>query len=226
MKRIIIIALFFLYSLSFISTVQSAIYKFVDEQGVIHFTDVVPSGVDYEVVRPDRSSLNKDNSLADSLSSYINRICRKYSVDPGLVKKIIKVESGWNPYAVSKKGALGLMQLMPETLKQFGVINPFDPYENIKAGVRYLRYLIDRFEGDLRLALAAYNAGPTTVDRYSGVPPYNETKQYIKTILYKYNKKPISNSKKRTQKIYRIYLDDGTVMFTNTSVYLRDLSSF
>ncbi len=105
---------------------------------------------------------------------------RKYNLPVELIVSVMKAESSFNPYAVSSKGAIGLMQLMPETAKQLGV-EPFDPYENIEGGVRYLRYLIDRYDGDLPLALAAYNAGPERVtDR---VPPIDETQDYVLKVM-------------------------------------------
>ncbi len=109
-------------------------------------------------------------------------IAQKYGFDTELILRIIEAESGGNPNAISPKGALGLMQLMPATARALGISNPFDPVQNIEGGVRYLRHLLDRF-GDLRLALAAYNAGPGNVQRYGGVPPFPETQRYLARIL-------------------------------------------
>ncbi|GBC93901.1 Soluble lytic murein transglycosylase [bacterium HR15] len=109
-------------------------------------------------------------------------IATKYGIETEWVLRIIEAESGGNPNAVSSKGALGLMQLMPATARALGVQNPLDPVQNIEGGVRYLRHLLDRF-GDLRLALAAYNAGPGNVERYGGVPPFPETLRYLRRIL-------------------------------------------
>lgn len=109
-------------------------------------------------------------------------IAAKYGIETKWVLRIIEAESGGNPNAVSPKGAIGLMQLMPATARALGVQNPFDPVQNIEGGVRYLRHLLDRF-GDLRLALAAYNAGPGNVERYGGVPPFPETLRYLRRIL-------------------------------------------
>ncbi len=207
------------------SVTGAEIYRYVDSKGVIHFTDTPPEGLPYKVLKTKKHHRSTDSDLRDKLSSYIRETARRYSVDEELIRSIITVESGWNPYAVSRRGALGLMQLMPETLKELGVTNPYDPYENIDAGVRYLRYLIDRF-GNLRLALAAYNAGPSLIKKFNGVPPYTETRQYIKNVLYLYRKDNLSVKRKKTQRIYRVYLDDGTVLYTNSSVYLKDMSSF
>jgi soluble lytic murein transglycosylase-like protein len=108
----------------------------------------------------------------------------RHALDPDLVRAVIRVESGWNPRAVSRKGAMGLMQLMPATAAEYGVADPFDPDENIRAGVAYLRRLIDRFDGRTELALAAYNAGPGAVEKYRRtVPPYRETQSYVKRIV-------------------------------------------
>jgi soluble lytic murein transglycosylase-like protein len=108
----------------------------------------------------------------------------RHALDPDLVRAVIRVESGWNQRAVSRKGAMGLMQLMPATAAEYGVADPFNPTENIRAGVAYLRRLIDRFDGRMELALAAYNAGPGAVEKYNRtVPPYRETRAYVQRIV-------------------------------------------
>jgi soluble lytic murein transglycosylase-like protein len=125
-------------------------------------------------VKPD-SSRQYDEIIAEHASNH--------GVRTALVRAVIQVESGFNAYAQSPKGALGLMQLMPATAKQFGVVNPFNPKENIRAGVAYLRELLDRYSNDEEIALAAYNAGPGAVDRYSqSVPPYRETQNYVSKV--------------------------------------------
>jgi len=113
----------------------------------------------------------------------IKEKAHKYSIPVKLIKSIIKQESNFNPKAVSPKGAQGLMQLIPETAKMLGVKNVFNPEENIEGGVKYLRLLLNRYNGDILKSLAAYNAGPEIVDKYNGIPNFNETKTYIKNIL-------------------------------------------
>ena len=111
----------------------------------------------------------------------------KYGLDPKLVHKIIEVESYYNPKSVSKKGALGIMQLMPETAREMGVQDPFDPEQNIAGGTKYLATLLEMFKGDLQKALAAYNAGPSAVQNYGGIPPYPETQTFVAKVLQKLN---------------------------------------
>ena len=114
----------------------------------------------------------------------IQEAAAAHDVDPSLVRAVIRAESGFDHMAVSTAGAQGLMQLMPELSEEFGVTDPFDPRQNIFAGVRYLRWLLDRHSGDESLVLASYNAGPGAVDEYAGIPPFRETQQYVRTISH------------------------------------------
>lgn len=141
----------------------------------------------------------------------IEQVALKYRVDPPLVHSIIRAESNYDPWAVSPKGALGLMQLMPETAIQYGVRNVFDPRQNIEGGVRYLVDLIKLFDGDTKRVLAAYNAGQEAIRRYGGIPPYPETREYIKKVMTQYPKEKIIS---RT-KIYKYRDEQGRVVFTN-----------
>ncbi len=124
------------------------------------------------------------------LARLITRISTAQGVDPRLVHALVRVESGYNPRAVSRRGAMGLMQIMPSTARRLNVRHPFDPTENVRAGVRELSRLIERYAGDLPRALAAYNAGETAVNRYGGVPPYRETRRYVAKIMSLYTGRP------------------------------------
>ena len=166
------------------------LYSYIDDRGVIHFSDM-PHDPRYEAVRrrPRALALSplgaSEAPIQHTFDFLIARTARDFSVDPALVKAVIAAESNFRIDAVSRVGALGLMQLMPQTAEQMGVLEPFAPGENLKGGVRYLRAMLDRY-GDVRRALAAYNAGPTAVDRYGGIPPYRETKAYVKRVLNYY----------------------------------------
>jgi len=176
------------------------IYKYEDAEGVIHFTDA-PTDRKFKVFMRD---IQKDKRLRTNFGfgklsrspsefdSIINSCANEYGVDKSLVKAVIHAESGYNPNALSRKGAVGLMQLMPGTAQGLKVADSFNPTDNIRGGVRYLRFLLDTFKGDVTLALAAYNAGLSRVAKYGGVPPYEETRNYVSKVL-SYQKNYASN---------------------------------
>ena len=144
----------------------------------------------------------------------VRQVAAHYTVEPSLVHAVIEVESGYDPSAVSPRGAVGLMQLMPETAAALGVQNPGDPYANIVAGVRHLRRLLDRYEGNLELTLAAYNAGPAAVERYGGIPPYRETHDYIRRIRQRYAGPGLVVSDGERDPIFRYVDGRGTLVIT------------
>jgi len=154
------------------------------------------------------------HSVAGNGGKY-DRIIRSISVSQGirasLIHALIKAESDYDPFAVSKKGASGLMQLMPETAEAYNVQNVFDPYENIEAGVKYFKKLLKKNDGNVQLALAAYNAGQSVVEKYGGVPPYPETRRFIKKV----NSFEQKISGGRSSKIYTFYDASGRLVITN-----------
>ena len=155
-------------------------------------------------------------AISESKKKYdglIQTVADNYGVDALLIHSIILAESNYNEFAISSKGAVGLMQLMPETARDYGVKNLYNPTENIEGGVRYLKHLMNYY-GNLDLSLAAYNAGPEAVAKYGGVPPYPETKRYIKKVkAYLSQTKAI---KRRKSKIYKFYDESGKVVLTNS----------
>lgn len=162
------------------------IYSYVDSNGVVHFTNV-PNDARYNriVIRRDTAAPTRRAPFYLGYDGLILLNARANQVPPALVKAVIAAESRFDSEAVSRAGALGLMQLMPRTAAALGVDDPFRPGENVEGGTRYLRQMLDRY-GDMTRALAAYNAGPDAVDRHRGVPPYKETRDYVRRVLSYY----------------------------------------
>lgn len=166
------------------------IYRYEDEEGIVHFTDA-PTDKRFKIFMRDikkdkqlRTLLKMSRSVNPAEYDHIIKTSSdKYGVSASLIKAVIHAESGYNPNAVSHKGASGLMQLMPGTAKSLKVSNSFDPKDNVEGGVKYLRFLLDTFKGDVSLALAAYNAGLSKVAKYGGIPPYTETRNYVNKVL-------------------------------------------
>jgi soluble lytic murein transglycosylase len=170
-------------------SVHGDIYRYIDENGVMHFTNTPTSSTQkFKLFLREKPKINPRYSTK-KYDDIIANASQQYGVSFPLLKAIIKAESGFDPRAVSKKGAKGLMQIMPENFKPLGIKDPFDPSQNIHAGARYFKQMYDRF-GKLALSLAAYNAGPTAVERYKTVPPYEETEEYVERVLkFYYNYK-------------------------------------
>ena len=165
------------------------IFMYIDSEGVLHFTNR-PTSSKYEVFLKQRPRKPKPQLDSNVFDNFIQDAARCYGVSFSLIKAIIRAESGFNPKAVSHKGAMGLMQIMPKNFKMLNIRDPFDPRENIMGGVRYMALLLDRFQGKVPLALAAYNAGPNKVEAYQDIPPIQETEEYVKRVMtfyYAYN---------------------------------------
>lgn len=146
-----------------------------------------PSGANGAISSAEAASASAERG---ELQKLVQQVSSEHGLDPKLIDALVRVESGYNPNAVSRKGAMGLMQLMPETAKRLKVDDPFNPADNIRGGVREFSRLVSRYSGNLKLALAAYNAGEGAVARYRGVPPYAETRSYISKILSIYTGRP------------------------------------
>jgi len=163
------------------------IYRYVDADGVIHYSNTQPDEKFTLYLREGPKAVRRSpaSSLptATWMTGYVDRVSRANDLPPALVHAIIKAESNGQRKAVSPKGAKGVMQLMPFTSKRMRVIDPFDPIENIEGGIRYIKELLVSFEGDLTNTVAAYNAGPAAVRKYGGVPPYQETRLYVRRVM-------------------------------------------
>jgi len=192
MPKLLLSKIFFVSSLFYSGLASADVYKYVSHDGRVYFSDspkhsgykrVIKSKIKPRKVASRRSfrSLNKNKKKYDSL---IKKIASKHKIDPKLLHAIIRAESAYNPNAVSRVGAVGLMQLMPATAKRYGVKNRRNPKQNITGGTRYLKDLLKMFNSNLKLAVAAYNAGEHAVIKYrNSIPPYRETRNYVKKVL-------------------------------------------
>jgi len=177
---------------------QAQVYKWVDDDGIVTYSNIAPpTDQDFQVLRfPCYASDPRCRSVSwekvplntRAFHSEISSAARNNAVEESLIRAIIHAESAYQPDAQSPKGAQGLMQLMPATQAELKVSNPFDPHDNIRGGARYLSQLLDQFDGDFVLAAAAYNAGPNAVNKYGGVPPYDETQEYVRRVKILYRR--------------------------------------
>ncbi|MET0389222.1 MAG: lytic transglycosylase domain-containing protein [Polyangiales bacterium] len=179
------------------ATASADIYHFTDRDGVVHYTNVQPRGGAWrrlyhtdDAGRPTSrlgaSERKPDPQRLASYDEHIREASQLYQLPEAFIRAIVLVESNFYPDAISEAGAMGLMQLMPATAVNMGVMNAFDPRQNVLGGTRYLRVLANRFNGDLVLTVAAYNAGEGAIERYKGVPPYLETRRYVQRVLHHY----------------------------------------
>ncbi|MGH2688423.1 MAG: transglycosylase SLT domain-containing protein [Actinomycetota bacterium] len=201
-------------------------YRFVEADGTVHFTNA-PTDPQYKRMGfgPATEEPREPRPPLIDLSPYAREIreaAERYGVQADLIKAVIRVESGFNSRAISPKGARGLMQLMPGTASVLGVRDSFDPRQNIDGGVRHLRGLIDRFGSDLKLALAAYNAGEHAVVSHGGIPPFRETRDYVTRILGLFSPTPVFAAPvapvpepEPPQQTFRLESADGTITYTN-----------
>ncbi|MBC2715347.1 MAG: transglycosylase SLT domain-containing protein [Desulfobacteraceae bacterium] len=177
-------------SAAFIPADLSAeIYSYTDENGVLHFSNA-PTSSKYRYAGPEISMHTSIYYPGSRINAY-DDIIREASLNHGmqfeLIKAMIHAESSFNPNAISKSGAIGLMQIMPENLNAFGISDPFDPRDNVMGGTRYLKQLMKKYNSDVSLSLAAYNAGPSVVDKYNDIPPFPETENYVEKVLTYYS---------------------------------------
>jgi len=214
MKRLVLV-LWVAAATTVVTQAEAQMYRLAAPDGTIHLTNA-PTDPRYQrlgmVSGTSKGWLRLPGGDASHYLEEIREAAARYGVPEKLVRAVIRAESSFNPRAVSRKGARGLMQLMPETASMLGVTNSFDPRQNIDGGVRQLRGLIDRFGNDLPLALAAYNAGERAVVSHRGIPPFPETREYVERVLRFYHG---SGAAPARTVVYRRVEDDGTVTYTN-----------
>jgi hypothetical protein len=233
----------FLVFLIFLTTLYASaqVYYYRERSGKIVFTNLPDSRTRLfpssyrSYFSFDLSSSSRKAAFFREYGGFIDQVSLKYGIDSKLIYSVIEVESNYRPYAVSRKGAKGLMQLLPETARSHGASDIFDPYANIEAGVKHLRHLLDYYKGDLTLALAAYNAGVKAVDRSEGLPPYRETRDYVSKVYSRYLgsssipgvdlagrvKRVASSASGSNKTIYRYLDENGRVCFTNIEQAVR-----
>jgi soluble lytic murein transglycosylase-like protein len=225
--------LFMIASAGFLSLprpAQAQIASLTDDSGRRLFVNADPPAVKLSAVKPhatiympgessflgeSRPALNIDR---DGVEKLVREAAARHNVDPALVRAVIETESNWNPAAVSRKGATGLMQLIPTTAQRFGANDAFNPKQNVDAGVHYLKTLLERYNGNLDLALAAYNAGEGAVDRAHGVPAYRETRNYVQRVQDAYFRPGsgrLDSAYTRANPIHREVDSSGRIIFTN-----------
>src|ERR1700733_10647801 len=178
------------------------LYLGEDKNGYVDVPTADIESIEEDLSAPAATHLSAPSAMhpSQSVDEVVNSTSGRYHLDPDLINSVIHAESGFNPRAVSPKGAQGLMQLMPQTASHLGVTNSFDPGDNLEGGTRYLRELLERYNFDLIKALAAYNAGPGRVEQYHGVPPYYETQAYVARIIRDFNRKKLAEKRAATLK--------------------------
>jgi soluble lytic murein transglycosylase-like protein len=218
--------------MSLATSTQAQIAPYVNEEGKLvyvngnspghHRESTIGATLGKRSASPDLAAASPALPSGDSedrLERIVREAAERHSLDPALVKAVIRTESGWNPRAVSRKGAIGLMQLIPGTAQRYGVGNPYDPAQNVEGGTMYLRALLDRYNGDLTRSLAAYNAGERAVDESRGVPPIPETRRYVQKVTDEYfqpgsDRSSAPGTPRRTF-VRREVNSKGRVVFTN-----------
>ncbi len=214
----------FIFPLLLPSMAGADIVRYVDKNGVIHFTNRVKLEGQEVYIKTTQKKKPRIYSKKRPYAKEISEAAQKNGLDPKLISSVIQAESDFDPKAVSKAGARGLMQLMPQTASRYKVKNIHNPEENIEGGTKYFKDLMEKYKGDVKLALAAYNAGESAVAKYSGIPPYPETMNYVTKVLDIYSKMP--GGKMRfapTKTIYRYLSKDGIILLTDTP---KSLASF